>query len=311
MADHQIELELEKTEPGGLYATQLSEANRRYAEAFAAKIDVTDTAMIMQYGAAARQKVIHFSESSLLDVPHSDLQEAAKDIRKLIRQKETFTGNVRRICSAGPLPYADFRKIYDPFSAVMTETGRRLEIHRGSLIRHSRRMERFYEQCMDTIREFDLYIYAGKCCLKNEEQGRYADLVKRAQQTDLLEDTMRAQDYRELLARLERKLEDLKVSRALPMQTMTQIRLISAADLSMAETLEKLYTDAFPLYRNTILLSYGIRSAGSPAEPTIDLQIFLQAETALDRSLQAVLKLEENGNEARRKGISLAGWISQ
>ncbi len=298
-----IELELEKSESSGNYASRLSEADLRYARSFSENIDITDTYMVMQYGSAAQKKTVHFSESSLLDIPHSDLEEIASDIRALMKKKEAFD---RQIHSASILPYKVFRQMYDPFSASLTETARRLEVHRGSLIRHSARMERLYEMCMDNIREFDLYIYAGQQCLKRE-QVRYAELCQKAKNSGLLEDTIRANDFKSMMERMERKLEDLKVSRNLPVQIMAQIRLIGTSDTAMADCLQKLYMDTFPLFRSRILLSYGMTSqVQNPAADTIDIHVFGQAMADLQTSLNAVLKLESSQTEKRKSGFRVS-----
>ena len=53
----------------------LSDEERRMADQFAQQIDLTDSAMILQYGAGTQKKMADFSESALENVRTKDLGE--------------------------------------------------------------------------------------------------------------------------------------------------------------------------------------------------------------------------------------------
>ena len=53
----------------------LTEEERQMAEQFAAQIDLTNSAMILQYGAGTQQKMAEVSESALENVRTKDLGE--------------------------------------------------------------------------------------------------------------------------------------------------------------------------------------------------------------------------------------------
>ena len=69
----------------------LSDEEKAYAEQFADTIDISDASCVLHYGGAAQKKVTQFSESSLFEIPSTDLNEIAKDIRKL-KKKLTELG---------------------------------------------------------------------------------------------------------------------------------------------------------------------------------------------------------------------------
>ena len=61
----------------------LSDAEKQAVEAFSKKIDLTDSQMILQYGAAAQKNVAGFSENALNSVRTKDLGEVGKSLSEL------------------------------------------------------------------------------------------------------------------------------------------------------------------------------------------------------------------------------------
>ena len=62
--------------PVQLDESTLTPAERKMVDDFARTIDVTDTGVILQYGAAAQQKVAGFSETALQNVRTKDMRWA-------------------------------------------------------------------------------------------------------------------------------------------------------------------------------------------------------------------------------------------
>ena len=55
--------------------SMLTEAERKMVDEFAQKIDVTDSSVVLQYGAAAQKNIASFSENALNSVRTKDLGE--------------------------------------------------------------------------------------------------------------------------------------------------------------------------------------------------------------------------------------------
>lgn len=302
--EEEIVLTVEETEKADWRMMKLSEEQIRYAKEFSEKIDITNKVMVLQYGSLPQNKVKTFSESSLLSVPSSDMNEISADITKLIRKQNEFRTAFRSLDTRGAAPkdsFDTFRMIYDKFSAAMSETGRRLEIHRSSLLRHISRLDVLYDQCLQYIREFDMYIYAGKARLNGCRNTELKRLAEKAERTGFMEDTIAAEDYREACEMFEKKLSDLSISRTLPLQLMTQIKLIQNTDKITAENLRRLCSDTFTLYRNRILLALGLQKE----DQVIDPQLFEETNDDLLKALQAALRVQKEGLDDQKKGLSL------
>ena len=68
----------------------LSEAERKMVDDYAQKIDVTDSNLVLQYGAAAQKNIAAFSESALNNVRSKDLGEIGQDLSRLVVELKGF-----------------------------------------------------------------------------------------------------------------------------------------------------------------------------------------------------------------------------
>lgn len=85
----------EKQEPAvqeepAMDETILSEEERRMVDAFAQQIDLTNSAMILQYGAGTQKKMADFSASALENVKSKDLGEVGDLLGGVVKELKDF-----------------------------------------------------------------------------------------------------------------------------------------------------------------------------------------------------------------------------
>ncbi len=296
MSEEKIELELEEEE-GGPFLTKLSEEERKYAEEFSERINPANTVMILQYGSAAQKKISDFTDSGLRSLPNNDLSEITEDLGKLISSLEKFDNDYDKKDQLKK----SFKALYDKAESKVRETARRMELHRSSLLRHITMLDKSYASCMNIVREFDMYILAGKLCLQKSRSTTLPQLIKAAEQSQLRQDTLTASDFKDGCDRLERKLYDLGVSRELPVQTCMQIRAVQNSDAVMAENLRNLNTNVFPLWKERMMLALGL--TGKPDD--VDPSVFHQTNEILITALKNIVQIHENGMKDREKTLKV------
>ena len=76
--------------PVNMDESLLSEAEKKAVEEFSRKIDITDSNMVLQYGAAAQKNVAGFSENALSSVRTKDLGEVGKSLSDLVVELKGF-----------------------------------------------------------------------------------------------------------------------------------------------------------------------------------------------------------------------------
>ena len=70
--------------------SQLTEAERKMVNDFAQKIDITDSSVVLQYGAAAQKNIAGFSENTLNSVRTKDLGEVGEALAGLVGELQNF-----------------------------------------------------------------------------------------------------------------------------------------------------------------------------------------------------------------------------
>mgnify|MGYP000538534131 FL=1 len=68
----------------------LTEEERQTVEAFAKQIDLTNSSLILQYGAGTQKKMADFSESALDNVKSQDLGEVGDLLTGVVTQLKSF-----------------------------------------------------------------------------------------------------------------------------------------------------------------------------------------------------------------------------
>ena len=83
-------VEEKKAEPVKIDESMLTEAERKMVDDFSKKIDITDSQMVLQYGAAAQKNVASFSEAALKNVRTKDLGDVGETLSSLVVELKTF-----------------------------------------------------------------------------------------------------------------------------------------------------------------------------------------------------------------------------
>ena len=83
----------EKKEENAVDESMFSEAERAQIAAFAEKIDIQNSNVILQYGAAAQQKLADFSEKALENVKTQDLGEVGDMLASVVTELKNFNAD--------------------------------------------------------------------------------------------------------------------------------------------------------------------------------------------------------------------------
>ena len=262
--DEKVIEESKKATPVQVEDTPLSAEERKMVDDFAEKIDITNSQMVLQYGAASQKKLSDFSEAALSRVKTKDMGETGELITSLISELQGFDANAEQ--PKGILGF--FKKTtnsleqlktrYDSADKNVERIKAQLEDHQVTLMKDITMLDKMYELNLVYFKELTMYILAGK---KKLEEVRANDLKaaqEKAQRTQLPEDAQAARDLADLCDRFEKKLYDLELTRNVSIQMGPQIRLIQSNDTMMAEKIQTTIVNTIPLWKNQMVLALGI-----------------------------------------------------
>ena len=248
----------------------LTAEEQQLVDAFAAKIDVENTAQILQYGAATQKKMADFSDAALNNVRTQDRGEVGDLIVDVVGELKGFDAEEKK----GLLGL--FKKQADKLETMKTrfakaevnvaKIGDALQQHQVRLLKDSAVLDQLYDQNLAYFKELTMYILAGKQKLQEVRSGKLVELQAIAQQTGLAEDAQKARDLSDKCDRFEKKIHDLELTRAISIQTAPQIRLIQNNDNVMVEKIQTTLVNTIPLWKNQMVLALGIAHSTEAAQ---------------------------------------------
>lgn len=250
-------------------APVLTPQEQKAVEEFAAKIDVENTAQIMQYGAASQKKMADFSDAALANVRTQDLGEVGDLIVSVVgelkgfdaEESKGFFGFFKKQASKLELMKAR----YDKAEGNVSKIAEALQHHQVRLLKDSAVLDQMYEQNLAYFKELSMYILAGKMKLQEVREGKLKELEETARRSGLAEDAQAARDLAEKCNRFEKKIYDLELTRQISIQTAPQIRMIQNNNNVMVEKIHTTLVNTIPLWKNQMVLALGIAHSSEAA----------------------------------------------
>ena len=237
--------------------TILTEEERRMVDAFAQQIDLTNSSMILQYGAGTQKKMADFSESALENVKSKDLGEVGTLLTNVVTELKSFDEEE----SKGFLGI--FKKASNKVESMKAKYSKAEE--NVNQIVNVAILDKMYDLNLTYFKELSMYILAGKKKLEEVRSTQLAELMSKAQVSGLPEDAQAAKDLDSMCNRFEKKLHDLELTRMISIQTAPQIRLVQNNDTQMVEKIQSTIVNTIPLWKSQMLLALGVEHSSQAA----------------------------------------------
>lgn len=240
-------------------------------QAFAQQINISDSNMILQYGAGAQQKLADFSEKALENVKSQDLGEVGNMLTDVVAELKNFdVDNEKKgflgLFHKGENKLETMKAKYDKTAVNVDKICDALEEHQVRLLKDTAMLDQMYDLNLTYYKELSMYIAAGKQKLEEVRNTRLKELMEKAQAGD---DQVLAQEAKDLASycdRFEKKLHDLELSRMISMQTAPQIRLIQNNNTMMVEKIQSTLVNTIPLWKNQMVIALGLEHAQRAAK---------------------------------------------
>ena len=259
-------VEEKKAEPVVIDDSMLTEAEKKMVDEFAKKIDISDSQLVLQYGAAAQKSVAGFSESALKNVKTKDLGEVGDTLSSLVVELKSFGQEEEEKGLFGL-----FKKVGNKMEAMKAQYGkaeanvdkiaRELEQHQVVLMKDIAMFDQMYELNLKYYKELTMYIIAGKKRLAEVRSGQLEELRKKAEASGAAEDAQAYNDMQQMCNRFEKKLHDLELTRMVSIQMGPQTRMLQNNDTMMVEKIQSSLVNTIPLWKSQMVLALGMENS--------------------------------------------------
>lgn len=244
--------------------SMLSPEEQQAVEAFAEKIDLTNSGIVIQYGAAAQKNIANFSETTLANVRTKDMGELGEMVGDLVaelkgfdaveEEKKGFLGLFKKAGNS----VQNLMVKYEKAEVNVDKIAGQLENHQVVLMKDIALLDEMYGKNLEYFKELTMYILAGEKKLAQERETTLKEMYAKAQTTGLPEDAQAANDYAAMCDRFEKKLYDLKLTRQISIQMGPQIRMVQNNDTLMIEKIQTSLVNTIPLWKSQMVLALGI-----------------------------------------------------
>ena len=243
--------------------SMLSEAEKKAVEDFAKKIDIMDSSLVLQYGAAAQKNVAGFSENALASVRTKDLGEVGQSLSKLVAELKEFGEEEEKKGLFGFLKKTEnkletMKAQYSKVETNVDKIVRELENHQVVLLKDVAMLDQMYELNLKYYKELTMYILAGKKKLADVRANDLPKLKAKAEASGAQEDAQAYNDMVQMCERFEKKLHDLELTRMISIQMGPQTRLLQNNDTLMVEKIQSSIVNTIPLWKSQMVLALGL-----------------------------------------------------
>ncbi|TCS81193.1 uncharacterized protein YaaN involved in tellurite resistance [Muricomes intestini] len=247
----------------------LSEAEKQAVDTFASQIDLTNSAVILQYGAGTQKKMADFSEKALENVRTKDLGEAGALLSGVVQELKSFDEEDEKgflgIFKRTSNKISAMKAKYAKAETNINQICKVLENHQVQLLKDIAILDKMYEMNLTYFKELSMYILAGKKKLQEIRSTKLPELLAKAQQSSLPEDAQAARDLDSMCGRFEKKIHDLELTRTISIQTAPQIRLVQGNDTLMVEKIQSTVVNTIPLWKSQMVLALGVEHSAQAA----------------------------------------------
>lgn len=317
--------------------SMLSEEEKAAVEQFANQIDVTNSSMILQYGAGTQKKMADFSETALENVRTKDMGEIGGLLSSVVGELKNFDEEDSKgflgIFKKEANKLQNMKAKYAKAEANVNQIVNVLESHQVQLMKDVAILDKMYDLNLTYFKELSMYILAGKKKLHEVRTTKLQEMIAKAQASGLPEDAQAAKDLDSMCNRFEKKIHDLELTRTISIQTAPQIRLVQSNNTLMVEKIQSTIVNTIPLWKSQMVLALGVEHSAQAAEAQrevtdmtntllrknaeklklstietakesergiVEIETLQATNQALISTLDEVMKIQEEGREKRR-----------
>ena len=250
--------------------SMLSEEEKAMVESFVQQIDLTNSTMVLQYGAGTQKKMADFSETALENVKTKDLGEIGGLLTNVVTELKAFDEEESKgflgIFKKTSNKLESMKAKYAKAESNVNEICEVLEGHQVQLLKDVAVLDKMYELNLTYYKELTMYILAGKKKLQEVRATQLKELMAKAEATGLAEDAQAAKDLDDMCNRFEKKIYDLELTRQIAMQTAPQIRMVQSNDTIMVEKIQSTVVNTIPLWKSQMVIALGVEHSMQAAE---------------------------------------------
>ncbi|WP_276875458.1 toxic anion resistance protein [Chryseobacterium joostei] len=247
---------------GNVNLAQMQSEERQKYEVLANSIDEANPGSIVNFGAELQKTLTNQSDSFLGNVRRSNSGEVGGLINDLLVElnyvdvDELHGNKVKSFLSKLPFMKKVITQVenlfakYDKIINNIEQISYKVNAGIITSTKDNAVLQTIFESNVNSIKQIEDLVIAGNIRMERAA----VELAEMEANPQSFQDYQIA-DKRDFIARLDRRMADLKVVRVIMMQSLPQIRLVQNNNVSIAEKAQTILTTTLPVWKNQLSLA--------------------------------------------------------
>lgn len=230
----------------------------------AENFDPFDSVATITFGKEALEEITQFSDRVLDQIRVQDSGEAGEVLQAMVRSMEgSEFDSLKQNSFLEKLPligelFDSFKKFTQGFDSVrgqLDQLADQLEGQEAKLGHDITQLDELYHHNLGLLSGLEQYIAAGKYKQRQLDQQVLPALLAKSEESGDALDAQAYRDASQTLARLEKRVHNLELTRLAAIQTAPQIRLSQEGNKMLMEDIQDIVHNTFPLWKRQFLIA--------------------------------------------------------
>lgn len=260
---------------GNVDLAQLPSTDVQKYDSLSGSIDEQNPNSIINFGSELQNSLANQSDSFLNNVRKSNSGEVGELINKLLVElnyvdvDELEGSSVKKFLKKIPFLSKMVSSVetlfvkYDKIVNNISDISNKVNAGIINSTKDNAVLQTIFTSNIESVKKIEDYIIAGSLRMQKSSEELALMEINSAQYQDY-----QISDKRDFIARLDRRLADLKVVRFIILQSLPQIRLIQNNNVSIAEKAQTILTTTLPVWKNQLTLAVAMHRQ----QQNIDIQ---------------------------------------
>ena len=247
---------------GNVDLAQLPSTDVQKYDSLSGSLDEQNPNSIINFGSELQNSLANQSDSFLNNVRKSNSGEVGELINKLLVElnyvdvDEIEGSSVKKFLKKIPFLSKMVSSVetlfvkYDKIVNNISDISNKVNAGIINSTKDNAVLQTIFTSNIESVKKIEDYIIAGSLRMQKSSEELALMEINAAQYQDY-----QISDKRDFIARLDRRLADLKVVRFIILQSLPQIRLIQNNNVSIAEKAQTILTTTLPVWKNQLTLA--------------------------------------------------------
>lgn len=241
--------------------SHLTEKELLEVETYYQAIDLSDSATMIEYGSDVQKKLSELSTRMLSQLHSHDMDDIAHALDTTVSYLKAIEDENNKFSLSKKKKELSIRETYQKAQQNVDSISEILQKHQIQLMKNCTLLDQLNHMNTVFFRDLTVRIVAANRKITDCKLIQLPQLQTKAAASGLEQDSQAVTTLLSQLNQLEKRIEALKLTQTVSLQSAPLIRLVVSNQVSMAEKIQNTLLNTIPLWKNQVIISLSMEHA--------------------------------------------------